>query len=250
MPGIRTLVANAPDGLPRTGEIGIDPLVLLFTLGISLLAGLLFGLLPVMKFATPHLASALKEGGRLSSAGRERHRARNGLVVAEIALAVVLLVASGLMIRTFQAMRDVKPGFVRPEEVLTLRVSIPESLIADDEQAIRTHEQIVRKLEQMPGVRSVGVSNSITMDGNDSNDPIFVEDFPHAGRQDSAAAPLQVDGAELLPDDGQPDRRGPRDDVGRRLQPGVGRDGQRELRPRVLEGAGGRDRQAHPADAE
>jgi predicted permease len=176
--GIRTLVANAPDGLPRTGDIGIDPLVLLFTLAISLVAGLLFGLLPVMKFATPHLAAALKEGGRLSSAGRERHRARNGLVVAEIALAVVLLVASGLMIRTFQAMRDVNPGFVRPEEVLTLRVSIPGSIVADDEQAIRTHEQIVRKLEQMPGVRSVGVSNSITMDGNDSNDPVFVEDFP------------------------------------------------------------------------
>ena len=178
--GIRTLVANAPDGLPRAAEIGIDPLVLLFTLGISVLAGLLFGLLPVMKFATPHLASALKEGGRASSAGRDRHRARNGLVVAEIALAVVLLVASGLMIRTFQAMRNVNPGFVRPEEVITLRVSIPDSIVADDEQAIRTHEQIVRKLEQIPGVRSVGVSNSITMDGFDSNDPIFVEDFPPA----------------------------------------------------------------------
>ncbi len=178
--GIRTLVANAPDGLPRTGDIGIDPLVLLFTLAISLLAGLLFGLLPVMKFVTPHLASALKEGGRLSSAGRERHRARNGLVIAEIALAVVLLVASGLMIRTFQAMRDVNPGFVNPAEVLTLRVSIPASIVKDDEQAIRTHEQIVRKLEAMPGVRSVGVTSSITMDGNDSNDPIFVEDFPPA----------------------------------------------------------------------
>jgi predicted permease len=176
--GIRALVANAPDGLPRTTEIGIDPLVLLFTLGISLLAGLLFGLIPVLKFATPHLASALKEGGRLSSAGRERHRARNALVVAEIALAMVLLVASGLMMRTFYAMRDVQPGFVRPEEVLTLRVSIPQSVIADDEQAVRTHEQIVRRLEQIPGVRSVGVSNSITMDGLDSNDPIFVEDFP------------------------------------------------------------------------
>ncbi len=181
--GIRILVANAPDGLPRTGEIGIDPLVLVFTLAISLLAGLLFGLLPVVKFATPHLASALKEGGRLSSAGRERHRARNGLVVAEIALAVVLLVASGLMIRTFQAMRQVNPGFVRPEEVLTLRVSIPESLIPSDEQAIRTHEQIARKLEQIAGVKSVGVSNSITMDGFDSNDPIFVEDFPPPGEK-------------------------------------------------------------------
>ena len=176
--GIRALVANAPEGLPRSAEIGIDPLVLAFTLGISLLAGLLFGLLPVLKLATPHLASALKEGGRLSSAGRERHRARNGLVVAEIALAVVLLVASGLMIRTFQAMRQVDPGFTRPEEVLTLRVSIPESIVADNEQAIRTFEQIARRLEQIPGVRSVGVSNSITMDGFDSNDPIFIEDFP------------------------------------------------------------------------
>jgi predicted permease len=176
--GIRALVANAPEGLPRTADIGIDPIVLAFTLGISLLAGLLFGLLPVLKLATPHLASALKEGGRLSSAGRERHRARNGLVVAEIALAVVLLVASGLMIRTFQAMRKVDAGFVRPEEVLTLRVSIPESVVTDDEQAIRTLEQIARRIEQVPGVRSVGVSNSITMDGFDSNDPIFVEDFP------------------------------------------------------------------------
>ncbi|HET7217400.1 MAG TPA: ABC transporter permease [Vicinamibacterales bacterium] len=176
--GIRTLVANAPEGLPRVAEIGIDPWVLLFTLGVSVVAGLLFGVIPVLKFATPNLAGALKEGGRLSSAGRERHRARNALVVAEIALAVVLLVGSGLMIRTFQAMRNVHPGFEHPESVLTLRISIPSSLIADPEQTVRTHEQILRKIEQIPGVTSVGISNSITMDGNDSNDPIFVEDFP------------------------------------------------------------------------
>jgi predicted permease len=176
--GINTLIANAPEGLPRTADITIDPMVLVFTLGVSIVTGLLFGLLPVLKFARPQLASALKEGGRLSSAGKERHRARNSLVVAEIALAVVLLVASGLMIRTFLAMRDVAPGFVSPEEVLTLRISVPNSLIENREQAIRTHEQIVRKLEQIPGVTSVGVSSSITMDGNDSSDPIFVEDFP------------------------------------------------------------------------
>jgi predicted permease len=181
--GIRLLVANAPDGLPRASEIGIDPLVLLFTVAISLVAGLLFGAIPVLKFAKPNLVSALKEGGRLSSAGRERHRARNTLVVAEIALAVVLLVASGLMIRTFQAMRRVEPGFTRPEQVLTLRVSIPSTLIPDDEQAIRVEEQIVRKIEQVPGVISVGLSSSITMDGNTNNDPIFVEDFPPDGEK-------------------------------------------------------------------
>ena len=176
--GIQLLVANAPDGLPRVQEIGIDWLVLLFTVGISLVAGLLFGAIPVLKFARPNLAGALKEGGRLSSAGRDRHRARNALVVAEIGLAVVLLIASGLMIRSFVALSRVEPGFTRPEEVLTLRVAIPQTLIANDEQAIRTHEAIVRQIERIPGVVSVGVSSSITMDGNDSNDPIFVEDFP------------------------------------------------------------------------
>ena len=176
--GIRTLVAIAPEGLPRLEEIGIDPMVLLFTLIVSLVAGVLFGLIPVFKFATPHLAGALKEGGRLSSAGRERHRARNALVVAEIGLAVVLLVASGLMIRTFLAMRQVDPGFTRADEVVTLRISIPESLIKDPDQTARTHEQIVRRIEQIPGVSSVGLSSSITMDGFDSNDPVFVEDFP------------------------------------------------------------------------
>jgi predicted permease len=177
--GIRSLVAIAPEGLPRLGEIAIDPTVLAFTLGISLLAGLLFGLIPVLKFATPHVAGALKEGGRLSSAGRERHRARNALVVVEIALAVVLLVASGLMIRTFQAMRDVPPGFANPEEVLTVRVTIPGSVIESPEQTARTHQQIAERIAQVPGVTSVGLSSSITMDGNDSNDPIFVEDYPH-----------------------------------------------------------------------
>jgi predicted permease len=153
-----------------------------FTLAISLVAGVLFGLIPVSKFATPHLAGALKEGGRLSSAGRERHRARNALVVVEIGLAVVLLVASGLMIRTFQAMRTVDPGFSNPSEVLTFRVSVPETLIADPLQTAHVLEQIARRLEQVPGVTSVGLESSITMDGNTSNDPVFVEGMPESDK--------------------------------------------------------------------
>jgi putative ABC transport system permease protein len=179
--GVRLLVASAPEGLPRVEDIGIDPIVLLFALGISLGSGLLFGLLPVLKYARPRLASALKEGGRLSSDGRQRHRARNVLVVAEIALAVVLLIASGLMIRTFQAMRHVDPGFRNPHDVLTIRVSIPESLVADDEQVARTHQQISERIRSLPGITSVGLTTSITMDGSNSNDPIFVEDFPGPG---------------------------------------------------------------------
>jgi predicted permease len=176
--GIRLLVSTGPASIPRLEEISIDPAVLLFTFAISLLAGFLFGLIPVFKYARPDLASALKEGGRTLSHGKERHRARNALVVSQIALALVLLVSSGLMIRTFQALRKVQPGFVRPEEVLTLRVSIPKAEVSDDEKAIRTHEQIMRRIEQIPGVESVGLSTSITMDGWDSNDPVFFEDFP------------------------------------------------------------------------
>jgi predicted permease len=175
---IRVLATIAPDGLPRVEEITIDPTVLLFTAAISVVAGLLFGMLPVVKFARPQLSNALKEGGRLSSVGKARHRARNTLVVAEIALAVVLLVASGLMIRTFQAMRKVDPGFTKPAEVLTLRIAIPDSLVKDPVQTARLHAQIADRIAQVPGVKSVGVSSSITMDGYDSNDPIFVEDFP------------------------------------------------------------------------
>jgi predicted permease len=192
--GIRVLAATAPEGLPRVDEIGFDPIVILFTAAISIAAGLLFGLLPVIKYARPRLASALKEGGRLSSDGRERHRARNALVVAEIALAVVLLVGSGLMIRTFQALRNVQPGFTNPDQVLTFRISIPESQVPDRpslakgpstgdalaaaERVTRTHEQILHRIEQIPGVASVALSSAITMDGYDSNDPIFVEEFP------------------------------------------------------------------------
>jgi predicted permease len=178
--GVRALVAAAPRGLPRVTDIGIDPTVIVFTVAVSLLAGVLFGLLPMVRFARPQLTSALKEGGRLSSAGRGRHRLRNALVVVEIAMAVVLLVASGLMIRTFQAMRRVDPGFTRPEEVLTLRIAIPETLVPQGEQMVRMYEAILRNIERIPGVASVGMSSDITMDGGGSNDPIFVEDFPIA----------------------------------------------------------------------
>jgi len=176
--GIRLLLAIAPDGLPRVQDIGMDWTVVAFTIGLSLLSGVLFGLIPVVKFATPRLAAALNQGGRLGTASRQRHRARSVLVVAEIALAVILLVGSGLMLRTFQAMRHVDPGFVHPEQVVTMRISIPDSLIKDPEQTARTHEAIAHRLEQIPGVKAVGLSSSVAMDGNDSNDPIFVEDFP------------------------------------------------------------------------
>jgi predicted permease len=168
------LVWLGPDGLPRLDEIEINAIVLLFTLAVALGSALLFGVLPVLRFAEPSVA-ALQEGGRSASEGRARHRARNTLVVAEIALALVLLVVSGLMIRSFQALRAVDPGFRDPEQVQTFRIEVPEGLVADPEQAVRMQQQIAEAVARVPGVTSVGVSSSITMDGYDSNDPVFVE---------------------------------------------------------------------------
>ena len=181
--GIQLLLYLQPAQLPRLDEITLDPIVLVFTLGVSLAAGLLFGAIPVFKYARPHMASALKDGSRGSSEGRERHRARNVLVVAQVALAAVLLVASGLMVRTFLSIRDVPPGFVRPEEVLTFRLSIPQAVVQDNAQTARLHEEIARKIAAVGGVVSVGLSSAITMDTNSSNDPIWAEDFPPAGGQ-------------------------------------------------------------------
>ena len=95
-----------------------------------------------------------------------------------MALALVLLVASGLMIRTFLAMRDVQPGFTAPHEIFTMRIAIPETVVKDPLQAAATHEQILRRIEAIPGVTSVGLASSMPMDGIDSHDPVWVEDKP------------------------------------------------------------------------
>jgi predicted permease len=181
--GLRLLLALAPDTLPRVEEIGLEPVVLAFTLGISVVAGLLFGLFPVIRYGRVNMISALKDGGRGGSAGRERNRARNGLVIAQVALALVLLVGSGLMIRSFQALRDVDPGFERPEEVFTFRVALPTASIPEPDEVIRVHRSIMDGLEALPGVTSVGASFSVTMDGWDSNDAVWIEDFPTAEGQ-------------------------------------------------------------------
>jgi predicted permease len=178
--GVRLLVRLAPANIPRLAELSINPTVLVYTLGVSVVAGVLFGLIPVFKYATPHIAGALRGGGRSLSPGRQHHRTRRILVVSQVALALVLLIGSGLMLRTFQSLRQVQPGFTNPGQVLTLRISIPDSQVKDPAQVARIHEQITHKLEAIPGVQSAGLSNSVTMDGNTSNDPIFVEDSPSA----------------------------------------------------------------------
>ena len=157
---VRVLISLAPSHLPRLNEISIDPVVILFTFGAALLTGILFGVIPVIKYAGPLIENELRGGGRSATDSRERHRARSALVVAQVALALVLLVGSGLMIRTFQALRSVDPGF-DPRDVLTLRIAIPESQAQDATTVIRLEQGILETIRAIPGVSSAGITTVI-----------------------------------------------------------------------------------------
>jgi predicted permease len=179
--GLELLVALGPESLPRLSSVAIDGTVLGFTAAVSVVAGLLFGLIPALRYGSPDMVQALKEGGRGGSAGKERHWARNGLVVAQMALALVLLAGSGLMVRSFQALRSVEPGFTDPGEVLTFRVSVPSAEVEGVPETALTHREILRKVQEIHGVAAAAFSSSVTMDRWDSNDGLEVEDFPVVG---------------------------------------------------------------------
>jgi len=173
---LRGLVALAPAGLPRLDEIGVDGTVVLFTLTLSLVASLLFGSIPVWKYAGARLGTGLRASGRSMSESRQRHRARSVLVIVQVALALVLLISSGLMIRTFRALTGVDPGFVAPSELQTFRVDIPDTQVKEPERVVRMEEEILHEIEAIPGVSSVGLSMSIPMDGNEWTGPVFAKD--------------------------------------------------------------------------
>jgi putative ABC transport system permease protein len=169
---IRLLHVMAPPYLPRLNEINLDATTLAFTLLLAILSGLLLGLIPAFKLFRRSFQQSLRSGGRTMSEG---HRFRDALVIIQVALAVVLLIGAGLMIRTMTALTKVQPGFTQPEQLTTFHISIPQSLVPDSKNVLRAAQDLKSKLESIPGVQSVGIGNSITMDGNDSNDPIFAE---------------------------------------------------------------------------
>ncbi len=173
---LRVLLATAPKGLPRTSEIGVDGAVLLFTLLIALLASVLVACVPVFKYGGARLATSLREAARGLTQSRQQHRARSGLVVVQVALALVLLICSGLMARTFLALTRVQPGFTKPFEIQTFRLSLPKSQISDDAMVVRTYEQILHKLAAVPGVSSAGLATIIPMDGRNNLNPVYAED--------------------------------------------------------------------------
>ena len=177
---ITLLRQMAPAELPRVDEISVDLTVLLFAVTVSFVSAALFGLIAVARFGRPS-TTALREGGRSMSDAIGRHRTRNALVVGQVALALMLMIVSGLMIRTSIEMRQVQPGFTRPEEVQTFRIAIPPGIISDSLQVVRTHQLVAERLTRVPGVESVGISSSVTMDGEDNGNPLEPEGFTVPG---------------------------------------------------------------------
>ena len=179
--GLRLLMAIGPANLPRLTEVSLDARALGFTLVLSLVSGLVFGLIPALKYAGPRASVALRSAGRTASMSRERHRARNLLVVAQVAMALVLLVSAGLMIRTFQVLRAVEPGFTQAEHLQTMRISIPRQLIAEPQRVTRMQNDIVDKLAAIPGVASVAFASEMPMEGIPPNwDDILIEGQAYA----------------------------------------------------------------------
>jgi predicted permease len=171
--GVDGIVALSPDALPRAREIGLDGRVLAFTIGVTLMTGLAFGLVPALSASRPDLHDALKDGTRGTSSGRGR--LRKALVVTEVALSLVLLVGTGLMARSFLRLRQVDPGF-RADHVLSLRVSLPTpngpSTDADKERYVSYFARAATRLAALPGVEAAGAITLLPFDG-DSNDNSF-----------------------------------------------------------------------------
>ncbi|HEU0173402.1 MAG TPA: ABC transporter permease [Blastocatellia bacterium] len=165
---VRALVAFAPPDTPRLDEVTIDPGVLGFTAGVSLLTGLLFGLAPAWKASRSNPNEALKEGGRGSSGGLRLRQTRGLLVVVECALAVALLVSAGLMIRSFMRLHSVNPGF-KPEGLLLARVSLPQATNRKQAQTTAFFRQVTEQVAALPGVQAVGSIEDFIMRRNPDN---------------------------------------------------------------------------------
>jgi predicted permease len=183
--GLRLLASTGPANLPRLNDIAIDPLVLAFAAGASLLAGLLSGFLSLMKHTGTPIAHVLGGGGRTASLSRDQHRSQNTLVAVQVALALVLLVSSGLMIRSFQALRRVQPGFTHPEQIQTVRISIPAAQVEETQRVTQMQNEILNKVSAIPGATSVAFMTSVPMETGEQvgNGGIEVEDKPVADGQ-------------------------------------------------------------------
>ena len=175
---LRALVWAAPEGLPRLHEIHIDLYALLFTAGLAILTSVFIAILPIVKYAGLRATTGLRDGGRALSQGRDRLRARKTLVIVQVAMALVLLICSGLMIRTFLALTHVDPGFNAHQGLETFRFYVPETQIPDAqaERIVRQFQEISNRIAALPSVTAVSFSSTVPLSGSSSNDVLYAQD--------------------------------------------------------------------------
>ncbi len=166
--GVRLLVAANPDDLPRVADVQIDAPALAFTLGISLLTAILFGLAPAVHSARIGLNEAMKEGSRGSSTGAGHRRVRGLLVISEVALSLVLLIGAGLLIKSFVRLLEVKPGF-NPAGLTTMWVNFSAAKYQKEDSIPEFVRQVLPRLEAIPGVQGVALANDLPLEGQDTN---------------------------------------------------------------------------------
>ncbi len=180
--GVDLLLKLNGSKIPRAAEIGLDSRVVLFTLGVSLLTGIVFGLAPAFQTTDVNLHDTLKEGGRSGKTG-VRRGVRNALVVAEMSFAVVLLVGAGLLIRSFMELQQVSPGF-EPRGVLAMQVSLPQNKYADAQARALFGRRMLEQLRALPGVKTAGTSTSLPMSGSNQSGSFNIEGQPQVPGQD------------------------------------------------------------------
>jgi putative ABC transport system permease protein len=163
--GLQLLLSAAPDNLPGGIEPRLDVTVFAFALGLTALTGLLFGLVPALRFSSPNVTAALKEGGRTGHEGAARTRLHAALVVAQMTLTLVLLVGSGLMLRSFQHLLRVDVGF-KPESLLTMEYRLPANKYPEGARQWETHRRIIEEVRRVPGVRSASLVRALPFSGN------------------------------------------------------------------------------------
>ena len=176
---VRVMIPRLPDAIPSvmSERVGLDSTVLLFALGIAIFTGLLFGIAPALRGSRQDLGQELKEGGRAGTAGKGRQRLRSALVVFEVALALVLLIGAGLMIRSLTELQQVDKGFVA-DNVFTARVSLPVSEYTEKEQAWSFFDRLHERLVALPDAQAVSLSNIVPLQGNSWERIIVPEGVP------------------------------------------------------------------------
>ena len=188
---IRIVTVLDPGTLPRLTEVSIGSDVLAFALLTALASVLAFGSYPALRLHVTSIAGALKEGGSSSTGGRSRNRIRHSLVVAQVALALVLLVGSGLMLRSFAALRNVDPGF-NAADALSMRVTLPEADYPEDDDVSRFILAVTERIDGLPGVVATGTTSRIGLIGGGDMDGIEVEEFPQPEGGISYIHPVRV----------------------------------------------------------